>query len=500
MALKLTKNKTPLPPQNGFDVAGSVDKDYDLDKIADSKNRCSNAPLTSQVMAITPDSIKPADKWSDINAGLVAISDKKDPLPVDKCDYKKYLFDGCEKKKSLYDPKPILTLRNPIIQITEGSEDNNDGDDADEIINKITILFDKFDNIGNIINSYLEEVGLINDIENLKSEVPLLYKKPEDGIGKEDLSTEVLTDLEMFKNTKSLIPIVPRGPMGYPVPGVVINTAPNQMSEPNWQMIGVGHSNLSGNIAVYNASETGSDGLGGTLTVSTPIKDNHATTKKYVDTKVSELTEAINKKQNKLEIPDKYSVITTDPNKNLVFKDMNEVPIKPYEIPVRTATGQLKANNPIEYNDLTPKSFVEKAIQDIRPVIKVFGPERFSYTENLIPNSKYDIFIFALSTIDIVTAALKFEGLDSFQNPITSEIINKQLESGSGEYIITGEFVYTAEGFLMWRISDNGTWNCNQKDYNHTKTTKLIMSGGIGAPTGTLDRNSYLIRTPLISG
>lgn len=101
-----------------------------------------------------------------------------------------------------------------------------------------------------------------------------------------------INDNTVAVNSK-IVPVAPAGGMGYASPGVVVNTAASQMVEPNWQTVGVGYSSLSGNIAKYNGSAAIGDGLGGTLPVSTPLADNHAANKKYVD-------DAVGEKQDKL--------------------------------------------------------------------------------------------------------------------------------------------------------------------------------------------------------
>lgn len=66
-------------------------------------------------------------------------------------------------------------------------------------------------------------------------------------------------------------------------PGVIYNAAASEQVKPDWQSISLGKGLLGRSIAVYNAATPAQMGLAGTLDVSTPIADTHATTKKYVD-------------------------------------------------------------------------------------------------------------------------------------------------------------------------------------------------------------------------
>ena len=66
-------------------------------------------------------------------------------------------------------------------------------------------------------------------------------------------------------------------------PGVIYNAAESEQVKPDWKSIRLGKGPMGRSIAVYNAATQEQMDLAGTLDVSTPIADTHATTKKYVD-------------------------------------------------------------------------------------------------------------------------------------------------------------------------------------------------------------------------
>lgn len=174
-----------------------------------------------------------------------------------------------------------------------------------------------------------------------------------------------------------IIPVAPAGGMGYASPGVVVNTAVSQMVEPNWQTVGVGYSSLSGNIAKYNDSAAIGDGLGGTLPVSTPLADNHAANKKYVDDAVGEKQDkltagnGIDISNNTIKVTDNvpYIASPTIAGTQAIVRESGKwssinvsASLGAYTIARRGAKGVLEVGTPTVSNHAATKDYVDAKV------------------------------------------------------------------------------------------------------------------------------------------
>lgn len=133
MAIRLSRNiKAEEKPQNGFDVAATEGKNYNLDEIEKLRDRkASDAELVIRNID---------DKDIVRSVGDIAIAKKCDELNISTLDYKKYLLSG-EKSTKGYTPE--VSLRRPIIIWTDGTEDTRPEEEVYSLYNEVESLKDE---------------------------------------------------------------------------------------------------------------------------------------------------------------------------------------------------------------------------------------------------------------------------------------------------------------------------------------------------------------------
>lgn len=254
-----------------------------------------------------------------------------------------------------------------------------------------------------------------------------------------------------------IVPVAPAGGMGYASPGVVVNTAASQMVEPNWQTVGVGYSSLSGNIAKYNGSNTAGDGLGGTLPVSTPLEDNHAANKKYVDDAVGEkqdtLTagEGISLAYNVVKISDNVSRTSlTDmgtwvpvqyrPAAEPYWEDMLvSVSADANSIAQRSEQGQILTAAPTQDGMAANKKYVDDAVSAKQD--KLTAGTGITLTNNTVAIA---------NPVNIVP---KTDTVQLEITPTATQNISWESIAGQGTQVATINVVKTSDGKLQVNIT-----------------------------------------------
>lgn len=273
-------------------------------------------------------------------------------------------------------------------------------------------------------------------------------------------------------------------------PGVIYNAAASVTETPDWQTIQLGRGKLSQSIAVYNAATTSEMGLAGTLDVSTPIQDQHATTKKYVDdasaTKQDKLTAGSgieittnNVAVDKNAVPyfptldkNKYSLLSWDKAKqDWLTVDFSTEP-SALSVARRTTTGQLKCEAPTAEKEAANKAYVDSADAELNKYLPTVdswvagGTIPGAHTISL-GNVRYSENIPKMLVLDLnlnrsgstggtcsIEAALEAYDTTDPQQKTTQQLFNESAEGTEGVASITGKIILEhddTDSYFQWK-------------------------------------------------
>lgn len=174
MALRLSRDlRSQTEAENGFDLDGIENKEYNLDEIEENKKRKSNRPIAIHVSETKND-----------QAGSLSLKDTAESLAMSNIEYENILLvdDNLPKNNGYKNtgssmPNPI-SLKRPVVIWEDGSEDNRVNpniktvyDEVYELEMALEKLNKKLEDHENLITSSIK-IDLMGNLITERNKIP----------------------------------------------------------------------------------------------------------------------------------------------------------------------------------------------------------------------------------------------------------------------------------------------------------------------------------------